>query len=407
MDDRQFTYHTAPNGLRMVHRYMAGAAVDYCGVTVNAGSRDEDEASQGLAHFVEHTIFKGTVRRRSWHIINRMEAVGGELNAYTTKEETVIYTVAPAHNLRRSVDLIADLIINSTFPQAEIDREREVVADEINSYLDTPSEAVFDDFEDMIFAGSSLGHNILGTTESIARFTSADCRRWLDTFYTPGEMVFFYTGAMRPHEVFGIAERYLGQMATGATPRRRVKPVPAGGFNTVRDIGSHQAHTVIGALVPGANSPRRHAVAMLTNILGGPGMNSMLNVALRERRGLVYAIDASTSVYSDCGLMTIYFGCDPDDTRRCRRLVMNIIDSMARTPLTRRQLERARRQYLGQLIVAGQNSEQLALSAGRAMLVHGRARTPDEIIETVNAITPDDILDAARLLVDNSTLTLA
>lgn len=406
--DPIYTYHTAPNGLRMVHR-RCDSPVGYCGVAVNVGSRDEEPGRFGLAHFVEHTIFKGTARRRAFHIINRMETVGGELNAYTTKEETMIYSLFPAGNLVRAVDLIADLVLHSEFPRVQIDREREVVADEIDSYLDTPSEAVFDDFEDLIFAGSGLGHNILGTVEDIASFTPEVCRDYLDRFYSPGEMVFFYMGPDKPERVIACAEKYFGAMNHPSAQRRRDDAVQATApFDIVRQSGNHQAHTVAGARVGGLHDPRRYATALLTNILGGPGMNSLLNVELREKRGLVYSIEASTSLFTDTGLFTLYMGCDHDDVARCRRIAANVIDSMASSPMSPRRLEAAKKQYLGQLIVASENREQAALSAGRATLLYGRVRRPDEVTESVNSVTAADIMEAAAMIASGkcSFLTL-
>lgn len=403
-----YQYHTAPNGLRIVHCADVSSAVDYAGVMVNVGSRDEAEDCNGLAHFVEHTIFKGTRRRRSWHISNRMEAVGGELNAYTTKEETVLYTVAPAGNLARSVDLIGDLIAGSIFPLAELNREREVVLDEINSYLDSPADAIFDDFDDLIFSGSRLGHNILGDSESIARFTPEVCRRYLDDFYTPDEMVFFYKGKEKAEKVFLAVERsVLGALNHTSRDRNRVIPPIVKPFDVCRQVDSHQSHIIIGGRVPGRMTEERYAVSLMTNILGGPGMNSLLNQALRERRGLVYTIDATTALYSDCGVFTIYFGCDGNDVKRCRRLVADILRRMAEERMSNRRLEMARRQYLGQLIVAGESREQSTLSVARGTLLNGRAVEAHEVIEAVNAITPDDILRVASYIAPDlcSTLT--
>ncbi len=408
MTDNKITYHTLLNGLRVVHRYHPGA-VECCGVAVNAGSRDEDSDRLGIAHFVEHTIFKGTSRRRSHHIINRMETVGGELNAYTTKEETMVYTLSPAGNLVRAAELIADLVSSSIFPADEIDREREVVADEINSYLDSPADAVYDDFEDLIFAGSQLGHNILGTTEMLAGFDTEACREYLHCFYTAPDMVFFYTGPAAVSRVIAVATRYFSSLPSRDAAGCRVEPAVVSPFSVDRTIDSHQAHNIIGARVGSMYSPSRHATALLTNILGGPGMNSRLNVALRERRGLVYSVDASTALFTDCGLMTIYFGCDPDDVSRCRHLVMNELDRLAQNSLTESQLARAKRQYLGQLVIASASIEQLALSTARATLYHNRALVASEIAECINAITPEDLRQAAELTapVNCSTLTFA
>ncbi len=306
MEESIFSYHTLPNGLRMVHR-RCDSPVEYCGVAVNIGSRDELPGQFGLAHFVEHTIFKGTRHRKAWHILNRMEAVGGELNAYTTKEETMLYSIFPAGNLRRAVELLSDLILYSEFPTVQIDRERQVVADEIDSYLDSPSDAVFDDFEDMIFAGSGLGHNILGTREDIATFSSDVCRDYLKRFYTPGEMVFFYMGATPPDKVFRTAGNFFASLHHDTVPRSRNDVRPLQPFDSTKDSGNHQSNTVMGALIPGLYDPNRFAMALLTNMVGGPGMNSLLNVEVRERRGLVYTIEASSALFTDTGLFNVYF----------------------------------------------------------------------------------------------------
>lgn len=401
-------YHTLPNGLRMVYRH-AQSGVEYCGIAVGVGSRDEAPGYYGLAHFVEHTIFKGTDKRRSSHIINRMETVGGELNAYTTKEETMIYSVFPKGNLSRAVELIADLVTNSRFPAIELDKEREVVADEINSYLDSPSEAIFDDFDDLIFAGSQLGHNILGTEDSLATFTSEVCRDYLRRHYIPSNMVFFYMGATSVDTVIKNVTRYLGSMSSSHYSPNRVAPVVAPAFDITRKIDSHQSHTVIGARLPGMYSPLRYPLALLVNMLGGPGMNSLLNVALRERRGLVYTVDASLSMFTDVGAMMIYFGCDPADAKRCRRLVYNQLDRLASTTLSDKAVNAAKRQYLGQLAVASENREQVALSIGRSMLYHGKVFSNSETEELINAITPQQLNEAARLIAPStlSTLTLS
>lgn len=396
MGNDSITYLTLDNGLRVVHRSVPGN-VECCGVAVNAGSRDETPGQYGLAHFVEHTIFKGTTRRRSHHIINRMETVGGELNAYTTKEETLVYALFPKGNLTRAAELIADLVTASVFPDEELDKEREVVADEINSYLDTPSEAVYDDFEDLIFAGSQLGHNILGTTATLDNFDSAACRSYLTRHYTASAMVFFYAGSTPAAEVFRTVGRYYNAVspAQPAPHIVRTAPVPVIPFDEHRQVDTHQSHVIIGSPIGSMYSPDRHAMALVNNILGGPGMNSRLNVSLRERRGLVYSVDSSTSLFTDCGLLTIYFGCDVDDLKQCRRLVMSELDRMATDRMSPRQLESAKRQYLGQLVIASANIEQLAISTGRATLYHGRAALPAEIRDRFMSITPDNILDAA------------
>lgn len=398
-------YATLPSGLWIVAA-RRDAVVEHCGVAVNAGSRDEAPDRYGLAHFVEHTIFKGTRRRRAWHILNRMELVGGELNAYTTKEETLLYSTFPAGNLTRAVDLISDLVQDSQFPMVELDRERLVVADEIDSYLDVPSEGIFDDFEELIFAGSPLAHNILGDKESLQRFDSEICRSYLDRFYTPREMVFFYSGPEKPEKVMKVAEKYFTALDRKDHPRQRVVPEIVEPFDIIRRIDTHQAHTVLGARVEGMMSDDRFAIALLTNMLGGPGMNSLLNVVLRERRGLVYTVDAGTALMSDNGLFTIYFGCDAQDVSRCVRLVNGVIGKLAEDPLSPRRLEEAKKQYAGQLTVASVNSEQSAISMARSTLYRGSAMSSAEVISAIDRLTPSDIQRTAQTLTSLSRLTL-
>lgn len=398
-----------PDGtpLRVVCRRIK-SPVECCGVAILAGSGDEGADEHGLAHFVEHTIFKGTARRRSHHVINRMEAVGGELNAYTTKEETFVYTLAPAGNLARSVELLADLLTRCTFPAAELDKERVVVCEEIDSYLDSPADAVYDDFEDIIFAGTSLGHNILGTKESVACFDTSACRRWVETRYLPGDMVFFYSGPASPERVAQLVTRYFDltqQPGSSFRPRNVFPEVQP--FSEVRHIDTHQAHTVMGCRVGGLYDANRHALALINNILGGPGMNSRLNVALRERRGLVYSVDSSLTLYRDCGLFSVYFGCDAADVDLCRTLVLNEIRQLIDEPLSERALCAARKQYLGQLTVADVSLEQTALSLGRCELRGVPFSDSFRRRAIVESLSASQLRDAAASLLPLSTLTFA
>ena len=391
------SYHTLTNGLRLVH-VMTPSRVAWCGLAINAGSRDEQDGHYGLAHFVEHTIFKGTQHRRAWHILNRMERVGGELNAYTTKEGTMLYSVFPEQHLRRAVDLLADLVQWSVFPQEELDRERDVVLEEAASYRDTPSDAVYDDFEDLLFAGSELGHNILGRKEDLEHLTREDCMRYLKTLYVPSNMAFFSVGPESAERVFHMAERAFGDMSHAMAPRHRSVPQVVAPFRQVVQIGTHQAHTIVGARVPDMNHPLRHAFMLLNNILGGPGMNSLLNVELRERRGYVYTVESTLTLLSDCGWMEIYLGCDPDDVKSSLRVIERITARLGQELLPARRLEAYKKQYCGQLIVAADNTEFMVMRAGRGMLYHGKVTTIAETIERIQAVSPDDIANAAAYL---------
>lgn len=389
--------HRLSNGLTVAYLHVGGA-VECCGVAIKAGSRDEMPGEYGLAHFVEHTIFKGTRRRRSHHVINRMETVGGELNAYTTKEETFVYTLAPAHNTSRAIELIADLITECNFPATELEKEREVVADEINSYLDTPDAAVYDDFEDMIFEKSQLGHNILGTRRSLSRLGREKCLEWVENNYHTGRMVFFYSGPMSSSRVFALAERYMIKVRPGTSATGRVAPPPSAGFVRDKSIKSHQAHTIMGCRLPVVDRRLSDALSLVNNILGGPGMNSRLNVSLREKNGLVYTVDSSLTRYCDVGLWSVYFGCDKEHTGECRRLVAEAVSRMAAEPMTDRALSLAKRQLLGQLTLSRATVENNALALGRCVLRGDLYRTPTLMSHDINELTPDDVTAAASLL---------
>ena len=390
-------YHTLSNGLRLVHVTTTNQ-VAWCGLAINAGSRDEREGYHGLAHFVEHTIFKGTVHRRSWHILNRMERVGGELNAYTTKEGTMLYSVFPHEHVERAIDLLADLVQWSIFPQEELDRERDVVLEEAASYRDTPSDAVYDDFEDMLLEGSELGHNILGKKEDLERMTRDDCMRYLKTLYVPGNMAFFSVGPERPERIFRLAEKCFGAMNHAIAPQHRSVPQEVAPFRRVIQIGTHQAHTIVGARVPDMNHPLRHALMLLNNILGGPGMNSLLNVELRERRGYVYTVESTLTLLSDCGWLEIYLGCDHDDVRSSLRVIDRITSRLSQDLLPQRRLETYKKQYCGQLVVAADSTEFMAMRAGRGLIYHGKVATIDETIASIQAVTPEQIAQAAAFL---------
>lgn len=396
LSGRRFETAILPNGIRVICCRTATRA-EYFGVAVNSGSRDERAGCFGLAHFVEHTIFKGTTHRRACHIINRMEAVGGELNAFTSKEETYVYTIFPNGNLGRAVDLVADLVRDSVFPAAELDRERDVVRDEMDSYLDTPSEAVFDDFEDLFFRGSQLGHNILGNSAGLDTFTSDVCRRYLTETFCGSRLTVFYLGPEPPCKVVTMVTRQLGMLPAGI-PAVRVAPQATAAAGERRPAASHQANTVIGAQAGSIYEPDRHAMALLANILGGPGMNSRLNVALRERRGLVYTVEAAVTRFTDCGVFTVYYGCDPGDNDRCHELVNRELARMADTPLKPSALAAAKRQYLGQLVIGSENLEQSAMNMARTMMYFGHAPSVQAVAAAIEAVTPMALADTAQRL---------
>lgn len=396
MKSKYYT-HILPNGLRLIH-VPTTSHVAYCGLSINAGSRDDLAGKAGLAHFVEHTIFKGTKHRRSWHILNRMERVGGELNAYTTKEGTALYSIFPCEHFERAVELISDLVANSQFPETELNKEREVVLEEIDSYRDTPMEAVYDDFEDLLFADSAMGHNILGNEQDLNNISAADCRFYLDTQYVPENMVFFAMGNIKSDRLFRIVEKHLGPLNHKLDRASRITPIETSVFNKTINIDSHQAHTIVGKQLFSMHDDRRYAAFLLNNILGGPGMNSLLNVAIREKRGYAYTVESSLSLLSDCGFFEIYFGSDEHHVAPSLRIINRTIEELATKPLSEKNLQAAKRQYLGQLLVSSENKEAMALSLGKTYLYHNNIMTDSQLAEHINALTAQQIMDCAALL---------
>ncbi len=396
--NQSYSIFTLSNGLRVVNWHREGL-VSYIGFVVNAGSRDEDDSHYGLAHFVEHTIFKGTDKRRGWQISSRMEVVGGELNAYTSKEETMVYTNAPAGYEERAVELLSDLVMSSRFPTEEIDREREVIAEEINSYLDSPSDSVYDEFEELAYAGSGLAHNILGTHESIRDLSSSDCRNFLDKFYTPSNMVMYCASSMEPQKLLRIVEKHFGALHFPSDAHGRQLPPPVKVFDLREDRGNHQANTIVGSRVFGRRDPRRYALFLLNNYLGGPCMNSRLNRELREKRGYVYTVDSNVSLMSDSGLLLIYFGSDPSTVGKCRRLIDNELDRLAQSQIPDATFEKMKRQYCGQLLVSSDHIENRAMSLAKSLMYFDDVHDISSMASLIMEVTPAQVREVAELLV--------
>lgn len=387
--------HTLSNGLRIIHAQNQ-SAVAYCGYAIDAGTRDEEENEQGMAHFVEHLIFKGTQKRHSWHILNRMEHVGGDLNAYTNKEETVVYSAFLVEHFPRAVELLTDIVFHSTYPQAEIDKEVEVIIDEIQSYEDTPSELIFDDFEELVFPNHPLGRNILGKPELLRQFKSEDALRFTNRFYRPDNMVFFVQGNVDFKRVVRLLEKAVSDIPATITERNRIKPELYIPQNKTIHRDTHQAHVMIGCRSYDTHDKKRTALYLLNNILGGPGMNSRLNVALRERSGLVYNVEANLTSYTDTGLFSIYFGTDQEDVKRCIRLVHKELKRLREKPLSNTQLVTAQKQIIGQIGVAADNFENNALNMAKTYLHYNKYEEPQEVYKRIQSLTPQDLWEVAN-----------
>ncbi|MDE6512273.1 MAG: insulinase family protein [Muribaculaceae bacterium] len=392
-----YSTYTLHNGLR-VAMCQTDAKVAYIGVVVGSGSRDEAPDRHGLAHFVEHTIFKGTWKRRSSTISARMESIGGELNASTSKETTIIYTSAPAGYADRAIELLADIIANSLFPQPEIETEHEVVVEEIKSYLDTPSENVYDEYEERIFRGNALAHNILGTPESVRGLSGRECRQFLDFNYTPGNMTVYISGPDDPGKLIKRVEKHFGLMNFPFRRPPRTAPADLPPFDEVIDNDGFQAHTIYGSRVFDSNDPRRFALYLLNNYIGGPCMSSRLNIELREKRGLVYSVDSFTSLFSDAGLWNLYIGCDKGNVRKCLSIVKRELDRLAQSTMTERMLEKIKTQYCGQLLVSTDNRENMAINMGKSLLLRGAIYDTAYTAERIRAVTAEELRAVAELL---------
>ena len=393
---------TLPNGLRIIHLPSTSPVV-YCGIGINAGTRQETVGEEGVAHFCEHVTFKGTRRRSAIQILNCLERVGGDLNAFTNKEDTIFYAAILKEHLPKAVDLLTDIVFCSEYPEQEIAHEVDVICDEIESYNDSPAELIYDEFENKVFSGHPLGHNILGTRERVLSFTSAHARRFTHRYYRPDNAVFFAYGDVD----FERLVKVLGGKEQGAGGKRNVGeqelsscPSPLASCPSplapCPSTSHHQSHVMLGSRTFGYDDERRLPLYLLNNMLGGPGMNARLNLSLRERHGLVYTVESAMASYSDTGCWSVYFGCDHHDVKRCMRLVEHEIDRMMQHPLSERQLTAAKRQLKGQIAIACDNREQYALDFAKNFLHYGQERDIDELLQRIDAITAPQIQDVAQ-----------
>ncbi len=410
----KYNTYTLDNGLRIIH-LPSDSKVVYCGYQINAGTRDEEPGEEGLAHFCEHVTFKGTERRKAWHILNCLESVGGDLNAYTNKEGTVYYAAILKEHIARAVDLLSDIVFHSTYPQQEIDKEVEVICDEIESYNDSPAELIYDEFENILFKGNSLGHNILGTAEQVRKFTTEDALRFTRKLYRPDNAVFFAYGDIDFKKLVTLLKRSVGseelRVKNEEFNSREEERMKGEEYNSpkgqtiVMEKHTHQAHVMIGTQAYDVHDDRRMPLYLLNNILGGPGMNAKLNLALREHNGLVYTVESTMVAYGDTGTWSIYFGCDEHDVKRCLRLVRKELDKFMEKPLSDAQLRAAKKQIKGQIGVACDNRENFALDFGKSFLHYGWEKNVDRLYEQVDAITAQQMQAVAQELFDEHRLT--
>jgi len=401
MKDWEMKYNTAtlPSGLRVIHLPSVSPVV-YCGYQIAAGTRHELPGEEGLAHFCEHVTFKGTERRTALQVINTLEELGGELNAYTNKESTTFYAAVLKDHFMEAADLLTDIVFHSQYPQEEIDKEIEVICDEIESYNDSPAELIYDEFENILFKDHPLGHNILGEADQLRTYTTADALRFTHRGYRRDNAIFFVYGSVAFEEVLDN----LNGLDRMDGPRKDM-PEPSGSplstsspSTITRHRNTHQAHVLLGTRTFGYHDERRMPLYLLNNILGGPGMNARLNLLMREKYGLVYTVESNMTTYSDTGLWSVYFGCDAEDIERCRELVRQELDIVMQEALTASQLRKAKMQLKGQLAIACDNREQFALDFSKSFLHYGWERNLDQLMARIDDITTEQIQQVARQL---------
>jgi predicted Zn-dependent peptidase len=405
MVSTDFLTHTLSNGIRLIHQ-QTDSPVAHLGVLINTGSRDEAEDEHGLAHFIEHSVFKGTKKRRAYHVLSRIEDVGGELNAYTTKEETTLYSTFLNEDYERAAELISDILFDSVYPQKEINREKEVIAEEINSYKDTPSELIFDEFEELVFDGHPIARNILGTSKNINKFNRDSILRFIDNNYHTDQMVISSVGEMKFDKLIKLAERYFGNAETKLRINGR-KPfenyVPGTRFET-KD--TFQTHCVLGNIAYDVMHPKRIVMVLLNNIIGGPAMNSRLNLALRERRGMAYNIESGYTAYTDTGLFNVYFGTDKENFDKALQLINKEFKMLRDTKLGDVQLSKAKKQLLGQIAISTESHDDLMLAIGKSYLLYNRVDPLTEVFRKIEAISSNDLLEVANEILDEKQMSL-
>ena len=405
----KYNTHTLPNGLRIIHLPSASRVV-YCGYQIAAGTRDEKTGEEGMAHFCEHMTFKGTEKRNALQIINALEGLGGELNAFTNKEDTTFYAAISKEHFAQAVNVLTDIVFHSQYPQQEIDKEVEVICDEIESYNDSPAELIYDEFENILFEDHPLGHNILGKAEQLRTYTTKDALRFVHRYYRPDNAIFFAYGDIDFKRLVKSLEFRIESLefATAIPETKEHNNSKLSILNSqliTKDLGTHQSHVMLGTRAYDIHHPLRIPLYLLNNILGGPGMNARLNLSLRERNGLVYTVESTMVSYSDTGIWSVYFGCDPHDVKKCLHLVRRELDKVMQKPLSATQLHNAKRQLKGQIAIACDNREQFALDFGKSFLHYGWEKDITHLYDSIDKATAEDIQKVANELFATEKLT--
>jgi predicted Zn-dependent peptidase len=399
-----YQVHTLANGFRILHKYSP-STITHCCFVVNAGSRDEPEHKEGIAHFIEHLLFKETEKRSTNQILNRLELVGADLNAYTTKEYTCIHASLLNQHLERAMDLFEDILFHSTFPEEEMEKERGVILDEIASYLDQPEEAIQDDFEALLFKGHPIGNNILGTVETVNAFDKADIKNFISANYNTSEMVFAVFGDYDLKKVVKLAEKYFGSVQVNNTPKKRAAPIATLGVNVNVQRPISQAHCMLGGTAYPAKHPHKYGLLLLNNLLGGMGMSSRLNLEIREKYGIAYTVESSYTTFSDTGIFSIYFGTDTEKAEKALKLVHRELKKLRDNKLGTLQLQQAKQKFIGQIALAEENRLSLIIGMAKSILDFGNVDSLEQIFAKINAVTAVELLEISNEIFDTANIT--
>ncbi len=395
---------TLNNGIQIVHQKNTFSKVGHIGVFINVGSRDEEKGEEGIAHYLEHVIFKGTKNRKAFHVLSRLDSVGGELNAYTTKEETCVYASFPIEYLGRSLDLLADVIFNSNFPQSELTKEKEVVIDEINSYKDSPSDLIFDEFDQHLFKGHTLGNDILGTIKQVKSIKRSNVLKFVKQHYLPSKMVISSIGNFSLKKLMSQINKYFDKETGGTDVSQRKAPEVTKPNDLIKVKDVYQSHTLMGGIGYSASNPKKATLLLVNNILGGPAMNSRLNLSIRERHGLTYMLESNCAIYSDSGAFSIYFGTDSKSTDKVERLIKKELIKLCEKPLGIQQLSQSKKQVKGQLAISMENSLGVMLAHGKSKLLFNKVDSLAQVLVEFEKITSLEIMDVANEIMHPNNL---
>lgn len=401
---KEFFHFELKNGIRIIYK-QTSSNVAHCGFVINAGSRDENISENGIAHFIEHTLFKGTKKRKAYHILNRIDSVGGEINAYTTKEKTCIYASFMSEHLERAVELLSDILFNSTFNENELEKEKEVIIDEIHSFEDTPYEQIFDDFEELVFKNHPLGFNILGSEKSVKSIDRKKILNFINKNYTAKEIVFSVIGNIEVKKIKKFAEKYIEGYITKNYQKNRTAFKSYTSFTKENTKDHNQSHTIIGNIAYHSHHKKKPGFILLNNILGGPSMNSRLNMTIREKYGYAYSIESSYTSYSDTGLFSVYVGTDKKNIQKSIDLIRKELKKFRLTQLSSIQLHRAKQQLLGQIVLADENNVNVMLGIAKSLINYGKVDSLEEVYKKINRITATELIDISNEIFDEKQLS--